>query len=397
MLKITLPERNGFYADCISHPNQDHPARAQRLLRRLRQPSQCRQGGRALGRLHARRSRPAPAEESRRHRELFARASRRTVGPAVRRGVQPDPGRIHPEHLRCVHEEGVSHATRNDRTRPHGRQHGAAASGRRAPVRGLRPVAQGSGGVGEGQGRRGLVARRHGEEAGHAAGGLADGPGRGRGRDHRRPAAAPLAGRHPHRRRELLLRRRHPAREGARGEAHPLRGRRDQRRRLGTRARLLPDDRRRAGGGEAPRSDFRAARTRQRRRASHSGARTGRRHRRARVPPLRTERRRALREDGAQRDRVRAHGRIRGRPGHPTQRQRRHPGLSEFSGRVSDSGEGRWTLAAAIDEGVPSPVLSAALYQRFSSRGEGDFENRVLSAMRFAFGGHLEKSGGSSR
>src|SRR6266849_1788561 len=71
--------------------------------------------------------------------------------------------------------------------------------------------------------------------------------------------------------------------------------------------------------------------------------------------------------------------------------------LSKFAGRVSDSGEGRWTLTAAIDEGVPSPVLSAALYQRFSSRGEGDFENRVLSAMRFAFGGHLEKSGGSSR
>jgi len=73
------------------------------------------------------------------------------------------------------------------------------------------------------------------------------------------------------------------------------------------------------------------------------------------------------------------------------------PGLSEFSGHVSDSGEGRWTLNAAIDEGVPAPVLSAALYQRFSSRGEGDFENRVLSAMRFAFGGHLEKSGGSSK
>ena len=72
-------------------------------------------------------------------------------------------------------------------------------------------------------------------------------------------------------------------------------------------------------------------------------------------------------------------------------------GLSQFSGRVSDSGEGRWTLSAAIDEGVPAPVLSAALYQRFSSRGEGDFENRVLSAMRFAFGGHLEKSEGGDR
>ena len=71
------------------------------------------------------------------------------------------------------------------------------------------------------------------------------------------------------------------------------------------------------------------------------------------------------------------------------------PALSGFAGRVSDSGEGRWTLNAAIDEGVPAPVLSAALYQRFSSRGEADFENRVLSAMRFGFGGHLEKSGGS--
>ena len=70
------------------------------------------------------------------------------------------------------------------------------------------------------------------------------------------------------------------------------------------------------------------------------------------------------------------------------------PGLTGFSGRVSDSGEGRWTINAAIDEGVPAPVLSAALYQRFSSRGEADFEDRVLSAMRFAFGGHLEKPGG---
>src|SRR5207253_6766223 len=75
------------------------------------------------------------------------------------------------------------------------------------------------------------------------------------------------------------------------------------------------------------------------------------------------------------------------------------PALSKFAGRVSDSGEGRWTINAAIDEGVPAPVLSAALYQRFSSRGEGDFENKVLSAMRFAFGGHLEKAGndGGSR
>jgi 6-phosphogluconate dehydrogenase len=67
------------------------------------------------------------------------------------------------------------------------------------------------------------------------------------------------------------------------------------------------------------------------------------------------------------------------------------PQLSEFAGRVSDSGEGRWTIKAAIDEAVPAPVLTAALYERFSSRGEADFQNKLLSAMRFEFGGHLEK------
>ena len=68
--------------------------------------------------------------------------------------------------------------------------------------------------------------------------------------------------------------------------------------------------------------------------------------------------------------------------------------LSEFAGRVSDSGEGRWTIKAAIDEGVPVPVLSAALYERFSSRGAADYQDRLLSAMRYAFGGHLEKAAG---
>ena len=67
------------------------------------------------------------------------------------------------------------------------------------------------------------------------------------------------------------------------------------------------------------------------------------------------------------------------------------PELTEFTGRVSDSGEGRWTIKAAIDEAVPVPVLSTALYQRFSSRGEADFQDKLLSAMRFQFGGHLEK------
>jgi 6-phosphogluconate dehydrogenase len=68
------------------------------------------------------------------------------------------------------------------------------------------------------------------------------------------------------------------------------------------------------------------------------------------------------------------------------------PDLKRFQGRVSDSGEGRWTIRAAIDEAVPVPVLSSALYERFSSRGEADFADKLLSAMRFEFGGHHEKS-----
>jgi 6-phosphogluconate dehydrogenase len=69
------------------------------------------------------------------------------------------------------------------------------------------------------------------------------------------------------------------------------------------------------------------------------------------------------------------------------------PQLSKFSGRVSDSGEGRWTIKAAIDEAVPSHILTAALYERFSSRGEADFADKLLSAMRYEFGGHVEKAG----
>ena len=68
------------------------------------------------------------------------------------------------------------------------------------------------------------------------------------------------------------------------------------------------------------------------------------------------------------------------------------PQLDEYGGRVSDSGEGRWTVQAAVEEGVPAPVLAASLFDRFASRGEADWGNRVLSAMRKAFGGHLEKS-----
>ncbi len=70
------------------------------------------------------------------------------------------------------------------------------------------------------------------------------------------------------------------------------------------------------------------------------------------------------------------------------------PRLSKFAGRVSDSGEGRWTIKAGIDESVPTPVLTTALYERFSSRGEAQFQDKLLSAMRYQFGGHLEKPGG---
>jgi 6-phosphogluconate dehydrogenase len=72
----------------------------------------------------------------------------------------------------------------------------------------------------------------------------------------------------------------------------------------------------------------------------------------------------------------------------------KQPDLENFSGRVSDSGEGRWTVAAAIDEGAPAPVLAAALFQRFASRGEDEFARRLLSALRFEFGGHAERPAG---
>ena len=143
-----------------------------------------------------------------------------------------------------------------------------------------------------------------------------------RGRpDHRRAAAASREGRHPHRRRQLLLHRRHPARQGAGGQGHPLRRRGNQRRSLGPGTRLLHDDRRRAGGGPAARSDLRPTGARRRRHCPHAGTREDRRHRRAGVPALRAERRGPLRQDGPQRDRVRAHGRLRRGAGHPARRQ----------------------------------------------------------------------------
>ena len=76
---------------------------------------------------------------------------------------------------------------------------------------------------------------------------------------------------------------------------------------------------------------------------------------------------------------------------------RADPALAKFGGRVSDSGEGRWTVQAAIDEGVPAPVISAALFARFASRGHSEYADRLLSAMRYEFGGHLEKAGAEDK
>ena len=221
---------------------------------------------------------------------------------------------------------------------------------------------------------------------------------------------------------------------------------RHERRRVRSRARLLPDDRR-TRRARSTRLDpiFRAlAPGHRRRRRPHA-----RPHRRSRtrgdgLPALRPVGRRPLREDGAQRHRVRADGGVRRRASTscttptsahartpPTRRPRRcatprrtsttstsrkvaevwrrgsvvaswlldltaaalheSPTLDEFSGRVSDSGEGRWTVTAAIDEGVPAPVIATALFDRFTSQGEADFGNKLLSAMRKQFGGHDEK------
>ena len=240
---------------------------------------------------------------------------------------------------------------------------------------------------------------------------------------------ASRARRHPHRRRQFLLRRRHPARQGARAEGDPLRGRRDQRRRLGPGARLLHDDRRRAGGGQAPRSDLRDA-----------GARRGRHPRtpgREKIGGTAEQGYLHCGPNGAGHFVKMVHNGIEyglmaayaeglgilraanvGKQDHAIDAETtplrdpehyqydfnlpdiaevwrrgsviaswlldltatallKDPALSGFAGRVSDSGEGRWTIKAAIDEAVPAPVLTAALYERFSSRGEADFAGQA--------------------
>ena len=273
-------------------------------------------------------------------------------------------------------------------------------------------------------------------------------PGRLRAGHGRRARRADGGRRHDHRRRQLLLPRRHrPRRRRCEPQGiHYVD--------VGTSGGVCGLERgyclmiggaRR--GGAAARPDLRDDRPGDRRRAE----RTPGRERRAdavgeRLPALRPLRRRPLREDGPQRDRVRRDGRLRRGPQHPQARRRRQrasaeidaettplarsrvlplrprphggrrglaprqrdrllaarpdrrgaastsPDLEEFGGRVSDSGEGRWTLHAAIDEGVPAPVLSSgAATSGSASRGEDEFANKLLSAMRKQFGGHDEK------
>ena len=270
-------------------------------------------------------------------------------------------------------------------------------------------------------------------------------PGRGRRQDDRRPAAAARSGRHPDRRRQLLLRRRHPPREGARAEGHPLRRRRHQRRRVGPGARLLHDDRRRDAGREASRSDLRDARAR----ASATSPRTPGREKlggtaeqgylhcgpngaghfvkmvhngieygimaayaeglgilraanvgkqthddrrrddaaaRSRALSVRSQPARHRRSLAArQRDRVVAARPDRGRADRGSRRSRSSPAASPIRAKAAGRSRRRSTKA------VPAPVLTTALYERFSSRGEADFQDKLLSAMRFEFGGHLEK------
>ena len=299
--------------------------------------------------------------------------------------------------------------------------------------------------AGEGDGSRRPAGSR--EEAGKAAGDLADGPGGSGRQDHRRPRAAPRAGRHPHRRRQLLLRGRHPARQGTRAEGHPLRGCGHQRRRLGPGARLLHDDRRRDGSGQTSRSDLRNAGAGRGRYPAHAGAREARRHRRTGLPALRPERRRPLRQDGPQRHRVRPDGRLRRGTGRSARRQCRQAARHGRRGdhaaarsralsvRSQSSRHRRGVAARQRDRflaarpdggqlwskiplfrnspgasrirakgGGPSrPPSTKACRCRFSPprstsasarAARRTIQDKLLSAMRFQFGGHLEKPAG---
>jgi len=229
-------------------------------------------------------------------------------------------------------------------------------------------------------------------------------------------------------------------------ERHSLRRCRYQWRRVGTRTRLLPNDWWRKRCSEATRSDFQNAGPRTRFDRSHAGPGKKRRARLKTVICTAGQTAPATCEDDSQRHRVWPDGRVRrglqhlkhanvGKQHRETDaettplREPDHyqydfnladvaevwrrgsvvaswlldltaisfleqPALERFSGRVSDSGEGRWTVLAAIESTTPAPVLTASLYQRFTSRGEDDFAGKILSAMRFQFGGHIEKKAG---
>ena len=152
---------------------------------------------------------------------------------------------------------------------------------------------------------------------------LADASRRRGGSNAAQPDAAAAARRHHHRRREFALRRRYPSGQNVRSRRSALRRRRRQRRRLGSRARVLPDDWRRGGRGGAPRPGLQDARSGRGRGPADARAQHSRRHGGPGIPALRTRRRGTLRQDGAQRHRIRAHGRVRGRLEHPRARQRR--------------------------------------------------------------------------
>ncbi len=373
------------------------------------------------------------------------RASPRGRGARQQRRHGSDPAAARPRrHATC---QAGRHAAWDDRTWSDGRQHGEAPGGRRAPLRRVRRRREGGHGGDEHRHDRRRVARGVHRQARRPPSRVDHGPGRVRRRDHRLARAPPRAWRHDHRRRELVVPRRHQAGPAAgRRPRHRLRRRRHERRRVRARARLLPDDRRPRRRDRPAVVDLRHPRPRRRRGAPHADAGRARRasvDRRTGLAALRAERRRPLREDGSQRHRVRDHGCLRRGPERALPGQRRLPdaspgrrdgaadrsavlpvrhrprrlrrglatGLGDrqlaarpdgrrvrrrsppdaYEGRVSDSGEGRWTIQAAIDEGVPVPVLATALFERFSSRGRADLADKVLSAMRSGFGGHVER------
>ena len=251
-----------------------------------------------------------------------------------------------------------------------------------------------------------IVARRLRRAARAAARGLADGAGGGRRRDARRPGAAARARRRRRRRRQLLLPRRHRPRRAPRARRHPLRRLRHERRRLGARARLLPDDRRRDRRRPPPRPDLRDARAGRRRDCAHAGARAPRRHRRARLPALRAERRRPLRQDGAQRHRVRPDGGLRRGLQHPAhanvgKRARdadaettplRNPEYYQYDFDLADIAEvwrrgsvvASWLLdltAAALRE-RPGPRRASRAASRTRARAAGRSRRRSTRACR---------------